>query len=157
MRGVVVGHDAWGIVGNNKEGSALDSPFVSRIGSLGGLNLPLFAQAYMLSVVLTAVGSTSLNRQSWQHMEKSRVAAFLLVLCKVIWTMIYGHGSLVRIWLIVNNIIYIYGCMGFLLGHFFLVCPSTLHRLHFGLFPSSFQSISLRILDDRGRPGRRNA
>ncbi|KAF7833307.1 uncharacterized protein G2W53_015640 [Senna tora] len=30
-------------------------------------------------------------------------------------------------------------------------------QLHFGLFPSSFQSISLRILNDPGRPGGRNA
>ncbi|KAF7826661.1 uncharacterized protein G2W53_017825 [Senna tora] len=46
MGGVVLGHDAWAITGNKKEGSALDSPFVGRIGCSRGLNLQLFTKAY---------------------------------------------------------------------------------------------------------------
>ncbi|KAF7831307.1 uncharacterized protein G2W53_013640 [Senna tora] len=69
MGGVVVGHDAWRIVGNNKECSALDSPFVGKIGCSRGLNLPVFTQPYRLSIALTVAGSASLNSQSCQDME----------------------------------------------------------------------------------------
>ncbi|KAF7833183.1 uncharacterized protein G2W53_015516 [Senna tora] len=56
MGGVVLGHYAWAIAGNKKEGSALDSPFGGRIGCSGGLNLPLFAKAYTFSIALTVAG-----------------------------------------------------------------------------------------------------
>ncbi|KAF7839003.1 uncharacterized protein G2W53_007485 [Senna tora] len=88
MGGVVLGYDAWAIAGNKKEGSALDSLlFGGRIGCLGGLNLPLFVQAYTFSIALTVAGSASLNSQSCQQMESHVKLSFLLSFGKVTCTM----------------------------------------------------------------------
>ncbi|KAF7833424.1 protein MAIN-LIKE 2-like [Senna tora] len=87
MGGVVLGHDAWAIAGNKKEGSALDSPFVGKIGCSGWLNLQLFAHAYTFSIALTVAGSAFLNCQSYQQMESHVKLSSLLSFGKVTCTM----------------------------------------------------------------------
>ncbi|KAF7841068.1 uncharacterized protein G2W53_003366 [Senna tora] len=75
-------------LGNKKEGSALDSPFGGRIACSGGLNLPLFVQAYTFSIALTVTGSASLNSQSCKQMESHVKLSFLLSFGKVTCTMV---------------------------------------------------------------------
>ncbi|KAF7815265.1 protein MAIN-LIKE 2-like [Senna tora] len=87
MGGVVLGHDAWGIAGNKKEGSALDSPFVGRIGCSRWLNLQLFAHAYTFSIALIVAGSAFLNCQPCQQMESHVKLSSLLSFDKVTCTM----------------------------------------------------------------------
>ncbi|KAF7844440.1 uncharacterized protein G2W53_001345 [Senna tora] len=75
------------LTGNKKEGSALDSPFVGRIGCSGWLNLQLFAHAYTFSIALTIAGSAFLNCQSCQQMESHVKLSSLLSFGKVTCTM----------------------------------------------------------------------